>query len=151
MKLLVVSKYAVSKKYRPMLGLPDDIDVSYFGVGHDETDTELTTPKQMRAYFQAVSHQCDAILALGNEGLHAVTGHSGIMKYRGRDLCYDATPVVASISPAAIERTPSLAELLKSDVDSLFRTVSGDKPSQGVEPASIRIVWTEEELSALRL
>ncbi len=149
MKLLVVSRYAVSKKYRPMLGLPADVDVTYFGVGRDETGEELTTPKLMRAHFLAEGpHGYDAILALGNEGLHAVTGHSGIMTYRGRDLdTADGTRCVASISPAAIERTPSLKAMLASDIASLLQTAI----PAGVVPVSIRYVQTEEDLSALRI
>lgn len=147
MKLLVVSKYAVSKKYRPILGLSADIDVTYFGVGRDSTGEELATPKLMRAHFLAEGpHGYDAILALGNEGLHAVTGHSGIMKYRGRDLAAsDGTRCVASISPAAIERTPSLQAMLASDIASLLQT----ETPEGVEPPSIWYVDSLAGMSAL--
>lgn len=152
MKLLVVSKYPVSKKFRPLLDFPEDTEVTYIGLSRDETGEEIINAKGMKSYFSwwldESLEDFDAILALGNEGLVVTTGHSGIMKYRGRDFTYGDIPVMASISPAAIDRTPSLGALLRADIDAMFRRVSGETV-EGVEPDRIRIVGTTEVLGIL--
>lgn len=46
------------------------------------------------------------ILALGNEGLLATTGHSGITKYRGQVIEKNGYTVIPTISPSAVSRNP---------------------------------------------
>ncbi|MCA1841288.1 MAG: hypothetical protein LC723_13360 [Actinobacteria bacterium] len=90
----------------------------------------------------------DGILALGNEALFVTTGHSGIMNYRGRELECLEVPVTASVSPAAVLRTPSQGALLHADVKSLLRRVSGDTVP-GNEPSEIITVDTARVLKGM--
>jgi len=46
------------------------------------------------------------ILAMGNEALLATTGHSGIMKYRGRVVTREGYSVFPTVSPASVLRNP---------------------------------------------
>lgn len=46
------------------------------------------------------------IIALGNEGLLATTGHSGITKYRGKLIEKNGYIVIPTISPSAVSRNP---------------------------------------------
>lgn len=56
------------------------------------------------------------ILALGNEGLLATTGHSGITKYRGRVIEKSEYKVIPSVSPAAVSRNPGQRPGFLADV-----------------------------------
>lgn len=129
MKVLVLSKFPLAKRYHDLLGLPADTEAVYAGVsGTDEVSTKRADLKEYRAYFLedlGIAVKPDAILALGNEALYVTTGHSGIMKYRGQPLECLGIPVVASISPSAVERTPSMGALLRADVAALVRRLEG--------------------------
>jgi DNA polymerase-1 len=46
------------------------------------------------------------ILALGNEGLFATTGRSGITKYRGKPIDRGGRTIIPTISPMAVNRNP---------------------------------------------
>jgi DNA polymerase-1 len=56
------------------------------------------------------------ILALGNEGLLASTGHSGITKYRGRVIDKGAYKVIPTVSPHAVSRNPGQRPGFLADV-----------------------------------
>lgn len=56
------------------------------------------------------------ILALGNEGLLATTGHSGITKYRGRVIEKGDYTVIPTISPSAVQRNPGQKPGYMADV-----------------------------------
>lgn len=148
MKLLVVSKFPVAKKYRPMLDLPEEVDAEFVGItGDDTVSSKAADMREYRADFvEALNDRpfpaygdVDAILALGNEALYVTTGHSGIMKYRGQRLDSLNLPVMASVSPAAVDRNPSQLSLLQADVAALLRWVNGEEVPDTV-PAEIRVV-----------
>lgn len=46
------------------------------------------------------------VLALGNEGLYAAAGKSGITKYRGKTFEKDGYSVIPTVSPMAVNRNP---------------------------------------------
>src|ERR1700753_2608945 len=57
------------------------------------------------------------ILALGNEALLALTGHSGIMSYRGKTFDHaSGAKVFATISPAMVIRNPRMAAGFAGDM-----------------------------------
>jgi uracil-DNA glycosylase family 4 len=67
------------------------------------------------------------ILALGNEALLALTGHSGIMKYRGRVIDRGDHLVIPTISPSAVNRNPGQRPGLIADLRLFANTVKGLK------------------------
>lgn len=73
------------------------------------------------------------ILALGNEGLLATTGHSGITKYRGKVIEKGSFKVIPTISPSAVSRNPGQRSGFVADVklfanDFYGRTVDSRLP-----------------------
>lgn len=98
-------------------------------------DASLTT-KQLKEHaaeylipelnsLQNVQH----ILLLGNEALQAITGKSGIMKYRGKALEYNGIQVTATISPSAVNRNPGQKPGYLADLK-LFSSRVGGKTSK---------------------
>jgi DNA polymerase-1 len=65
------------------------------------------------------------ILALGNEALLATTGHSGIMKYRGRVIDREGHLVIPTISPSAVNRNPGQRPGYMADLRLFSNTVRG--------------------------
>lgn len=92
------------------------------------------------------------ILALGNEALQAITGHSGIMKWRGK--VEEGTKgghsflSVATISPASINRNPGQAAGFRADLSLFASVIRGDALDRKVP--KINIIDTKEKLSKLR-
>lgn len=81
-----------------------------------EFDVSLTT-KQLKDHAaeylipELQEYPRDFILALGNESLQALTGKSGITKYRGKpfDVLDNTAICMATLSPSAINRNPGQA------------------------------------------
>lgn len=153
MKVLVIAKYKLRGRALTMMqGLMGDaFDDSIFvgveteNVQHD--DFSKAALKQMREDFQDRFNATafDAVLALGNEALYVTTGHSGIMKWRGKEMAIDGCPMIASIAPGAVERNPSQADLLQADISALFRMVTGEKV-EGSTPQRLRVVSSRSML-----
>lgn len=95
----------------------------------------------------------DYVLALGNEALTAATGHSGIMKYRGKMMPHPTisdVQIMATIAPAAVHRNPSQKLNLEADLKYFYNEVngiktSGEKPGKG----QYKVVATKERLKEL--
>lgn len=68
----------------------------------------------------------DWILALGNEALFSTTGHSGIMKYRGKMFTHPSgAQVFATISPSMVTRNPGQRGGFLSDLHYLASQMNG--------------------------
>jgi DNA polymerase I-like protein with 3'-5' exonuclease and polymerase domains len=89
---------------------------------------------------------CDGILAMGNESLFVVLGHSGIMKWRGTAEHAHGCVVVPTIALGAIERNPSQIQLLYADMRSLYASVYGAPRNNDAKPAKIRLIKDERSL-----
>lgn len=73
----------------------------------------------------------DVILALGNTALWALTGNSGISKWRGSRLAWGNAIVVPSIHPAAALRDPALSSIILMDFKRALALLEGrQKPRQ---------------------
>src|SRR6478609_1244105 len=70
------------------------------------------------------------ILALGNEALLALTGKSGITKYRGKTFTTDfGAEVIATISPSAVKRNPGQTPGYIADLRLFVNKVKGREVS----------------------
>lgn len=140
MRILVVTKFQAKGKSRTEIeeamqkaGFTTDELVFEGAVSNDHPwDAEVTRAdlKLGRANITDFIKRWtpDAVLGMGNEGLYVTTGKSGIMKYRGRVMPHPAVPtvpVIATISPSAVFRQPSLGYTLEADVKHLYNHVYG--------------------------
>lgn len=92
--------------------------------------------------LQEVTH----VLSMGNEALTATTGHSGIMKWRGKMLDGKVgVPVLATIAPAAVSRNPSQKLNLQADVK-YFYNACNEIELKGDEPDRYIVVDTKAKL-----
>jgi DNA polymerase-1 len=115
--IMVVGKMPNSKTYQ------QELEVQLSEVGIDpkqvfftsaikcrnfERDPTNKDVKTCRAYLEAEIEQVKPkwILALGNEALLALTGHSGIMKYRAKPIARGRATIIPTISPSAVNRNP---------------------------------------------
>lgn len=89
------------------------------------------------------------ILALGNEALAATTGHSGIMKYRGKSIDKGGYTVIPTISPSSVKRNPGQLEGYLADLRFFAQQVRGEH-SEYPAP-DIRYIDTREKLDKLKL
>lgn len=151
MRILVVGKYRVTGRYLKLIeGLLPDDDLDFIGVGPQESDDfSAKAIKQYREDFKRKDlSSYDAVLGLGNEPLSVLTGHSGIMKYRGKDFVVHDKPCIVTISPGMIDHNPSHINLLEADIRALRRSVTGETVA-GVLPPRIRVARTPESLQEL--
>lgn len=65
------------------------------------------------------------ILAMGNESLIALTGKSGITKYRGRDFEHGDAVVIGTVSPSAVKRNPGQKPAYVADLRLFANKVKG--------------------------
>ena len=70
------------------------------------------------------------ILSLGNEALLATTGHSGIMKYRGKPIDRGRTTVIPTISPSSVKRNPGQLAGFLADLRFFANQVKGVEASE---------------------
>lgn len=80
------------------------------------------------------------VLALGNEALLSTTGHSGIMKYRGRVIERDGYSVFPTVSQAAVRRNPGQRSAWGADLQ-LFAAEVYEKASK-IPPPKISVIDT---------
>lgn len=87
------------------------------------------------------------ILALGNEALLAITGKSGITKYRGRTFEAMGAKVVSTISPSAVNRNPGQKPAFLADLRLFVNNVM-DR-SAGIKPPKYLTVDTKESFDKM--
>lgn len=138
-KVLVVSKFppgGSSQKY-----LLDALE----NAGFSEDEFAFTGAVKCRAFESQPSRisirECkkyldaeieilkpEYILALGNEALTATTGHSGIMKYRGKMIEKNGIDIFPTIAVGAAQRAPSQEMGFKADLSFLAGLLKGIEP-----------------------
>lgn len=115
--IMVVGKMPNSDKYQQALQLQleevglDPTKVYYtqaLKCRNFDDNASNADVKACRKYLEAEIAQVKPthILTLGNEGLLATTGHSGITKWRGKVIHKNGYTVIPTVSPAAILRNP---------------------------------------------
>ncbi len=88
------------------------------------------------------------ILALGNEGLLASTGHSGITKYRGKPIDKGDYTVIPSVSPAAVLRNPGQRPGYMADLRLFANNYLG--LATGIKVPKFSTIDTKKKLKALK-
>lgn len=88
------------------------------------------------------------ILVFGNEALAAVTGHSGIMNYRGKIIEKHGAKVVPTISPAAAQRSPMQKPGWDADIQFFAAQCNGITDS--VPLPKMAVIDTKEQLQKLK-
>jgi uracil-DNA glycosylase family 4 len=78
------------------------------------------------------------VLALGNEALQALTGRSGIMKYRGRIFARGDTRIMGTLSFSAVQARPGFLDGWKSDL-TYFLAMMQNKKSRVPDPVIVRV------------
>lgn len=89
------------------------------------------------------------ILTMGNEALLAVTGHSGIMKWRGKPLDAHGAKILATISPAAVLARPQNRPGYHADLKLFAGMVKGEHRGR-VIPIDATVIDTKAKLKELR-
>lgn len=114
---------------------------------------ENRTPskEEIKACYTYLSYEIDTvepevIVTLGNSALYAVTGHSGISKYRGSELEKGGAMVIPTYHPAAVLRSPKYTNQFKNDLRKAFGDTS--EKTQKFEPV-IHYVMNKESLREL--
>lgn len=89
------------------------------------------------------------ILAMGNEALLSTTGHSGIMKYRGRVVDKGSHSVFPTISPASVQRNPGQRQAYVADLRLFLAGVLGTSASVD-KPKRVLVADTKPKLKKLK-
>lgn len=154
--IMVVSRMPNSDNYQAML------EQELAEVGIEPADCYFTAAIKCRSFdadpgrtgIKACKQYLDAeiarfkpkwILTMGNEALSATTGHSGIMKYRGRVIDRGAYSVFPTISLAAVQRNPGQRQSFVADLH-LFASTMFGKTSKVTKPK----VWFINSKGKLR-
>lgn len=144
MKIAVLSRYIPRGTSRQrLIGLlGDDVDIHWMSALRSNAEPTRGELKVAREDFLGnldSLHDVDAILALGNEALFLTTGHSGIMKWRGKESQVGTIKVMPTLTPGAVDRNPSQAALLAADIAACKRMVTGERV-EGSTPDKIRTI-----------
>lgn len=158
-KIIVVSRMSNSDTHQKMIeteliesGL--DIGSVYFTQALKcktfEQDPGTREVKACKEYLEAEIAELKPtwVLALGNEALSATTGHSGIMKYRGKVLDMGSYKVVATVATGSVLRNPGQAGAWKADMQFFVSQVLGR--AHGLENPKVAFVLKEAQLPALK-
>src|SRR5215471_18466487 len=158
--IMVVGRMPNSKKYQ------HDLEVDLKEAGLDVSDIYFTSAVKCRNFEMSVGTKmlktCAAaylmaeiaevkpewILVMGNEALQAVTGHSGIMKYRGKVIEKHGSKVVPTISPKAVSRNPGQRQSYVADLN-YFASRVFEKGST-IQKPKIAIVDDKAKLKKLK-
>lgn len=88
------------------------------------------------------------ILGFGNEALSALTGHSGIMKWRGRVEEKHGANIVCTVSPASVTRNPGQKGAWQADLQLFASSVNGY--TGGIQPPKFNYIDSKEKLIKLK-
>jgi len=86
------------------------------------------------------------VLALGNSALQALTGRSGITKYRGRLHSLGGTQVLPTFHPAAALRSPRYLPSIKADFRALARYMDNSHMGSNGLSTRVRIIRNAGQL-----
>lgn len=88
------------------------------------------------------------ILGFGNEALNVLTGHGGIMKWRGRVEEINGAQVVCTVSPASVIRNPGQKGAWQADLQLFASTIFGHVGK--IQIPKMAVVDTKEKLQKLK-
>ena len=158
--IVVVSKMPNSRDWQEEL----ELELEEMGLGTDriyfataikcrtfDQDASNADVKECRKYLSSELERLQPkfVLALGNEALLSLTGHSGITKYRGR-IFEDPRgfDIISTISPSAVKRNPGQRPGYLADLRLFVNRVMG--VASGIPKPNYVIIDTETKLKSLR-
>jgi len=159
--VMVVGKMPNSDRYQTMLredlrraGLSGSIKIfwsSALKCRNFEANASNTDIKTCRQYLQREIQavQPKFILTMGNEALLSVTGHSGIMKWRGRPLQMHGAVVMPTISPSAVLARPQNRPGYEADLKLFCSLVHGADPEGVVVPVDFTTIDSPAKIKEL--
>lgn len=159
-RVMVVSKMANSDTYQKELEqqlteLGLDVSEVYFTQAMKcrtfEANPSNADVKKCRPYLEREISvvRPEWVLALGNEALLALTGKSGVTKYRGK--LFEGphgSQVIATISPSAVKRNPGQKPGYFADLRLFANKVKGRE--QGIKKPRYSVIDTREKLDKLK-
>ena len=159
-KIMVIGRMPNSKEYQRTLeadlqeaGLDTSqmyftsaVKCRNFDVNIGKTILKTCTAEYLMREIEIV--QPEWILVMGNEALGAVTGHSGIMKYRGKVIEKHGAKVVPTISPMAVSRNPGQRQSYIADLH-YFAAQVFEKGAK-IEPPKIALIDTKDKVRKLK-
>lgn len=160
-KIMVVSKMPNSDNYQRMIEeslsrVGIDLDDVYWASAlkcrNFEDNASNADTKKCKPYLDAEIEiiKPEWILAFGNEGLMATTGHSGITKYRAKILeRKDGIKVIATIAPGAVMRNPGQKSSWEADIG-YFGAQVNQKEARIAEP-KVLYVNTKKKFDKLKV
>lgn len=149
-RIMVVTKMPDSRKYRELVSR----ELQAAGINIDEVmfagavkcmsferapsrkDVKTCSSHFLAREIEIV--QPEWILALGNEALQALTGHSGITKWRGKLGDYEGIPVFPTVSPAMVLRNPRYMKGWKADM-SFFANQALGRDETHAKPRILKV------------
>jgi uracil-DNA glycosylase family 4 len=158
--VMVIGKMPNSQSYQASLELelaevgvtPSDVYFTQavkcrnFEVNPGRGDVKTCARLYLDQEIESVNPQ--HILVLGNEPLQAVTGNSGIMKYRGRIIERDGRTIIPTISPSAVNRNPGQRPGYMADLR-LFGNAVNDRQMDAEVIPQFEYIDTKDKLRAL--
>lgn len=90
-----------------------------FGVYYADSKRTIPTAALIEAHRrikEAIkTHRPSVVVLMGNEALFAVTGHKGILNWRGSILSYEGVKIIPTIHPAMVMREPKFHPISEMD------------------------------------
>jgi uracil-DNA glycosylase family 4 len=157
--IMVVSRSPNSENFQATLEqyiekVDIDLDQVYFTQAlkclNFEKNSSNADVKTCRSYLEEeiATIKPKFILTFGNEALLAVTGKSGIMKYRGRVFAHGDAKVIPTISPSAVNRNPGQMPGFYADLRLFSNVVHGRE--QPIAAPEYEVIDTMAKLKKLR-
>jgi DNA polymerase-1 len=157
--VMVISKMPNSDNYQSLIedslervGLgPKDV---YYTAALKCRNFELSSGnaqvKQCKEYLdqELAAVNPDWVLSFGNEALFATTGRSGITKYRTKIMKKDDRKIIATVSPAAVNRNPGQKAGWEADLQFFAAQVKGK--SGKVKFPGMSFIDTKKKFEALK-
>lgn len=100
-----------------------------FGIYYMDSKRSSPTSLLLEAHIRIKKlirgHKPNLIILLGNESLYAITGHKGILNWRGSIIQFEGIKVIPTIHPAMVMRDPSIMPIAEMD----FRRIGEEAQS----------------------
>lgn len=159
-RIFVVTKMGASKAYQ------EEMEADLREMGLDLSEVYWTQAIKCRTFDQDPSnadvkackkyldeeinfHKPEYILALGNEPLLALTGRSGITKYRGKIFDHPSgAKVFPTLNPSSVKRNPGQRPGYAADLRLFVNGVLGRK--SGIKKPKYSIIDNREKLEKLK-
>ena len=109
----------------------------------DEPNKEWIEACKQNLLQEIAYYKPKVIITLGNTVLKALTRHSGISSWRGKDLTYEESVLIPTYAPSAVLRSPKYTHQFEADIVKACRII--DKEPKTYKPI-VKLVTNVETL-----